>query len=303
MKKIFITGAGGFLGKNLVKRLAKENYTIIAPSSKECNLLSETGLNNYINEKYDLIYHLAAWTQAGDFCSRYRGDQWVINQYINTNVLNWWKMHQSQAKLITFGTSVSYLGHNIHYEKDYMDGIPYGKYYGYAMTKRMLLSGLECLRTQYNMNYLYLIPSTLYGENYHTDKRQPHFIYDLIRKIILGKNLNVNVNLWGDGYQRRELVYVKDAVEWIVNLSDLYSNKIINLGAGCDYSIRDFARKICNEVDFDFKKINFDTSQFVGAKSKVLSIKKLERLLPNRLQTPIEEGVRNTLNWVKNNML
>ena len=38
---------------------------------------------------YDQIIHLAAWTQAGDFCLYHPGEQWIINQQMNTNVLAW----------------------------------------------------------------------------------------------------------------------------------------------------------------------------------------------------------------------
>ena len=50
-----------------------------------------------IKNKFDEIYHLAAWTQAGDFCLKYPADQWINNQIINTNILNWWK--QKNQKL------------------------------------------------------------------------------------------------------------------------------------------------------------------------------------------------------------
>ena len=76
--KIFITGSNGFLGKNLKKSLSHQSV-ITAPSSKECDLLRENSLEDYSVTKYDLIIHLAAWTQAGDFCLKYPGDQWVMN--------------------------------------------------------------------------------------------------------------------------------------------------------------------------------------------------------------------------------
>jgi GDP-L-fucose synthase len=111
MKKAFVTGANGFLGRYLINFLKKKKYNIIFPGSKECNLVNEKSLLNYgLKNKYifDEIYHLAAWTQAGDFCLKYPGDQWIINQKINTNILDWWKNYQPQAKLIFIGTSCAY---------------------------------------------------------------------------------------------------------------------------------------------------------------------------------------------------
>jgi GDP-L-fucose synthase len=74
MKKIFITGASGFLGKFLVNQLKnkfKKNI-IYTPSSKECDLTKENSLIKF-NKKFDTIFHLAAWTQAGDFCLKHPG--------------------------------------------------------------------------------------------------------------------------------------------------------------------------------------------------------------------------------------
>ena len=51
----------------------------------------------------------------------------------------------------------------------------------------MLYIGLLALQKQFGLKYLCLVPATLYGPGYHTDDRQMHFIFDLIRKIARGK--------------------------------------------------------------------------------------------------------------------
>ena len=185
----------------------------------------------------------------------------VINQQINTNTLSWWQKYQPQAKLIAFGTSVSYAVEENLSEDNYMLGIPNEKFYSYAMTKRMLYSGLVSLRRQFGMRYLYAVPSTLYGPGYHTDGRQMHFIFDLIRKIIRGKEYGEQVVLWGDGNQRRELVYIDDFIQILLRLSERLDNELINIGAGEDYSIRDFASHICDLIGYDYSLISFDTTK------------------------------------------
>ena len=84
MKKVFITGGSGFLGKHLQRRLKDEMcYEIDAPSSKDCNWSESQIGNKYTDIEYDYIIHLAAWTQAGDFCLYHPGEQWIKNQKIN----------------------------------------------------------------------------------------------------------------------------------------------------------------------------------------------------------------------------
>ena len=75
-----------------------------------------------------------------------------------------------------------------------MQGEPVKSLYTYAMTKRMLLQGVRALHQQYQLQWLCVVPSTLYGPGYHTDGRQMHFIFDLIRKILRGKYLGKPFN-------------------------------------------------------------------------------------------------------------
>ena len=297
MGSILITGASGFMGKALVERLSAQSHQLVLLDSKSADLTKDSSLLKYNDLKYDLIFHLAAWTQAGDFCLYHQGEQWVINQQINTNTLSWWQKHQPQAKLIAFGTSVSYAVEENLSEDNYMLGIPNEKFYSYAMTKRMLYSGLVSLRRQFGMRYLYVVPSTLYGPGYHTDGRQMHFIFDLIRKIIRGKEYGEQVVLWGDGNQRRELVYVDDFIQILLRLSERVDNELINVGAGEDYSIRDFASRICGLIGYDYSSISFDTTKYVGAKSKCLNVSKLKTFLPDLERTSLQEGLRKTIEW------
>jgi GDP-L-fucose synthase len=275
MKTVLISGSSGFLGKHLVKSLEAQNIEVVALTSKTADLTDCNGLKNIPVRDYDHIFHLAAWTQAGDFCALRGGEQWIINQQINTNMLAWWQKNAPQAKMIAFGTSVSYSVEQNLEETKYLDGQPYEKFYAYAMSKRMLLAGLQCLNKQFGMNYLYGIPSTLYGAGYHMDGRQMHFIYDLIRKILNSHLLELN---------------------------KVAQNDIFNIGGGEDYSIRDFAHIICELTGYDFDSIGFDINQYVGAKSKILEIGKLRNALGKDLQkTPLKDGISKTIDWFLDN--
>lgn len=277
--KVFVTGGGGFLGRHLVPKLEETGCEVIAPRSKVCDLTDTTSLAPFNSVKFDRIFHLAAWTQAGDFCLKYPGDQWIINQQINTNVLAWWSKHQPQAKLIAIGTSCAYPEEGILTEDRYLDGEPTPSLYTYAMTKRMFYQGLRALGQQYGLKWLCVVPSTLYGPGYHSEGKQLHFIYDLVRKIGDASRGGDPPVLWGDGYQRRELIHVEDFVRDMLTLTGQVSNELINIGAGQDHSIREFARLIAEAVGYDEKQIQYDVDAYVGASSKFLVVEKLTREL------------------------
>lgn len=295
--KILITGASGFLGTALCEKLKNEGHQLVKLNSKNCNLTSAASLPNFDHLTYDQIFHLAAWTQAGDFCLHHPAEQWIINQQINTNILSWWQTYQPQAKFISIGTSCSYDPNLELKEENYLLGTPIESLYTYAMTKRMLQVGLESIRKQFGLTYLTVVPSTLYGPSYHTDGRQMHFIFDLIRKILQGKYYGNEVILWGDGSQQRELVYIDDFVEILIQLTQSKKNEIINIGAGKEYPISYFADLICKITGYGFGKIQFDTSKYVGAKSKCLSINKLLASACNPNLTSLEAGLSKTVEW------
>src|SRR5258708_15837094 len=94
--KALVTGATGFLGTHLCRALEGRGDEVVAVGSATADLRNPVSLDRFVGP-FDRIYHLAAWTQAGDFCLSHPGEQWVINQQINTTVLGWWQRRHPQA--------------------------------------------------------------------------------------------------------------------------------------------------------------------------------------------------------------
>jgi GDP-L-fucose synthase len=195
------------------------------------------------------------------------------------------------------GTSCAYAPDSELRESEYMTGEPIDSLYTYAMTKRMLYQGARALNRQYGLRYLCAVPSTLYGPDYHNDGRQMHFIFDLIRKIIRGKEYGERVVLWGDGHQKRELVLVEDFVRILWDLTEKFDNELFNIGAGEEHSIRTFAEKICAIVGYPPGRIEYDANRYVGAKSKCLNVDKVKAAVPHYHLAPLDLGLRKTIEW------
>jgi GDP-L-fucose synthase len=293
--KALITGATGFLGSALRRALEHNADEIVALGSSDCDLRRPDSLRPWDHHSFERIYHLATWTQAGDFCLRHPGEQWLVNQQINTNVLAWWQQRQPQARLIAIGSSCAYDPGLDLVEENYLAGTPTESLLAYAMTKRMLYVGLTALSKQFGLRSLFAVPATLYGPGTHRPGRQSHFVFDVIRKVVRGKQYGEPVVLWGDGYQRRELIYVDDFVSVLLCLAGRDDVDLVNVGHGEDFSIREFASLICRHVGYDFRNVQFDTGRYVGARAKCLRNDRLRRLLPDLRLTPLSAGLPRTI--------
>lgn len=298
MKKVIVIGGTGFIGRALVQRLNLMGCDVTSVGSIDADLRDSASLDKF-DIDYDAVFHLAAWTQAGDFCVHHPGEQWLVNQKINTTVLDWCNRRNPQAKIIAFGTSCAYAPGSPHKESEYLSGEPIADLYTYAMTKRMLYVGLQALHKQFGQEYLVVVPSTVYGPDYYLHGKQLHFVFDLIRKILAYKHYKKPVVLWGDGHQRRELIYIEDFLDDMFSILPFVKNDLINIGADTDFSIRQFATIICEEAGVDPSVIRYDESAYVGARSKILNCEKLREIIPKWKRTELRLGVRRTVRWME----
>lgn len=282
-----------------MRELRRRGMDAVSLSSRDADLRDSAALSRWTTHRFDRIYHLAAWTQAGDFCVTHPGEQWLINQQINTTVVRFWAEAQPQARLISMGTSCAYAEGSDLREAEYLTGTPIAELHTYAMTKRMLLIGQQSLARQFGLKWFTAVPSTLYGPGYHVGTKQMHFIFDLAWKLLASKHHGAPVVLWGDGEQRRELVTLDDFVDTLLRLEERTENEIVNIGAGEDHTIREFATLLCDGLGLDPAIIQYDTTRYVGARAKRLNVERLDELAPDRRRTPLAEGLRSLLAWME----
>jgi len=296
MKTCLVTGATGFLGSHLAPKLEELGFKVYISNTQTANLMKVENLYIYNDIKFDYIFHLAAVTKAGDYCMHHQGDQWLFNQTLNTNILQYWKEQQPQAKMVCMGTSCSYSPGTQMAEENYLTGEPEPSLYTYAMTKRMLLIGLHSLQQQYGLEWVYFIPSTLFGPGFELDDN--HFIFDFIRNCYNAKQGDGKFVLWGDGEQRRELIYIDDAITAMIALMDV-ENEAFNLGSGQDFTINEFARLVCEISEYDHGLVEHDLTKYIGVLEKKIDTTKVLSYIDKDiyLKTSLEEGLKKSIEY------
>jgi GDP-L-fucose synthase len=168
--------------------------------------------------------------------------------------------------MVIMGTSCAYDPNITKTADTYSQGYLDDNLYSYATTKRALYFGVKAYAEQFGLTYQTYIPTTLCGPNF--DLNDKHFIFDLIRKIYWALHTGSEVVLWGDGHQKREVIYVKDAVKIMLN-NQHRKNITLNLSTGHELTIREYADKIAKMIGYT-GPILYDESKFVGVKTKQL---------------------------------
>ena len=76
-------------------------------------------------------------------------------------------------------------------------------------------------------------------------------------------------------------------------------NQVINIGSKKEYSIKNFAKIICDYVGYDFGKIVFDKNKYVGSKGKKLNITKIQKYIRDYKKnlTEEKEGIAEVIEW------
>ncbi len=106
------------------------------------------------------------------------------------------------------------------------------------------------------------------------------------------------VVVWGGGTPRREFLFVDDLADAGLHLLRHYSgDSHINIGAGYDVTIAEFAEHIRRCVDFK-GRIVYDRSRPDGTPGKLLDSSRIQALGST---TALEEGLRLYYAWFLSN--
>ena len=297
--KILILGGSGLLGSAIKRILTKQQYeNILTPRSSELNLLKKESVEKYFEEKNPEYVFMVAGLVGGILGNKKRQADFLYqNTTMILNVLESIKNKCPKTKILFTGSTCIYPRENPQpiNEERFQAGKLEETNKGYAVAKGTGIIACQLYREQYGIDAICVMPTNLYGLNDTYDLENGHMIPSLIKKF-LNANKNKNkVILWGTGNPRREALYSEDCADTLVYLMKNYSSEqIVNIGTGFDYSIKEFA-KIINEEIGETVEIEWDTTKPDGTFEKRTDINRLKKIYPEFNPRSLKEGIKEIL--------
>jgi GDP-L-fucose synthase len=286
--RILITGAGGFVGKNLLAHPDAEPHAVFAARRGALNLDSDV-----CSFRPDCIIHLAG--RVGGIADNIsHPDEFLTdNLRVGLDILDVAKRHNI-LRLINIGSSCMYPldAPQPFREESLFTGPVEPTNESYAMAKLAIAKLCE------GYGYKTLVPSNLYGPHGHFDGDKAHAVHAIMARVHRDKMCKSDyTTVWGDGTARREFLFVGDLAGCIWRAVEHYDSLpvIMNVGTGIDLSMDEWTEAISRVVGFTGKTLHLDNKPS-GAAAKVMDATRA-RDWGWVASTSAEDGLRQTLEW------
>jgi UDP-glucose 4-epimerase len=155
---------------------------------------------------------------------------------------------------------------------------------------------------EHGLRYTICRPFNAYGpgEMPEDEPGIAHMVPDVIRKVLGGQK---PLQIFGSGEQTRTLTYVDDIADGIVTatFADAAENEDFNISAGEEMAVAEIARVIweeCGEDPGAFELEHIGSFE-VDVQRRWPDVSKAERVLGWKAQTPVREGIRSTVEWLR----
>lgn len=305
--RVLVTGATGFLGKNLIEYLPNylgRDYKISGIGSMNYDLINQHACRKAL-EYYnpDVIVH-AAGTVGGIGANKENPGKFMYNNLIMGANLIEEARKQMVPRFVLLGTVCSYPKHTEvpFNELDIWNGYPEETNAPYGIAKKTLMRLLQAHGEQYGMRGANLVPVNMYGPHDHFNLTSSHVIPALILKFYDAiKNGKQEVPIWGTGEASREFLYAEDCAEAIaLAIQKNVSLDPINIGTGKEIKIKDLVTEIAEQMGYE-GFINYDTSKPDGQPRRCLNTQKAEETLGFTAKTDLQTGLKQTIDWFLDN--
>ena len=308
MYKCLVTGGAGFIGSNLVDKLidlgfdvsiidnlssGREDY--INPQARFYNLdIRSTKVKEiFEKEKFHFVFHLAAQIDV-----RFSIKNPDIDNHINvTGGLNILKnCNDNKVRKIIFSST----GGAIYGENSPIPTSETAQPYPispYGINKLCFEKYLNYYHKVFGQNYTTLRFANIYGPRQYTGG-ECGVVSIFIDKAINDQPYTIN----GNGSKTRDFVYVGDVVNAFVKAMDLEYNGEINIGLGREVSISDVVYSLDKALGKKTKR-KYGPAIPGEQERSCLDASLAGNILGWSPKVNLEEGIKRTIKWAKNNSI
>ena len=312
MNKVFVTGAAGFIGSNLIDRLLKDGYKVVgwdnlstgrikfigeALNNPNFTLIKGDNLNvSALSEAMigcDVVFHLAANADVR-FGLNHPSKDLNQNTIATFNVLQ--AMKERGIKKIIFSSTGSVYGESKKIPTPENAEFPIQTSL-YGASKVACESMIQAYSEGYGFeSYIFRFVSIL-GERY----THGH-IFDFYKQLIEHPEY---LNVLGDGTQRKSYLYIQDCVDAMLHVLSLKSEtkvNIYNLGTNEYVQVNESVRFILEHLNLKPEiRYSGGNKGWIGDNPFIfLDTTKIRNTGWNAKLT-IKQGVISTLTWLQKN--
>lgn len=315
-KRVLVTGASGFIGSHLCKRLRASGdchvigLDISLPAySRPMDLCDEFYLTDlriaasaasHIN-KVDEVYALAADMGGMGYISSNHVNILRNNLLINLNTIE--AASKANVHRYFYASSACVYPDYLQAETDNEglreeDAYPAAPQDAYGWEKLTSEKLAEYYRDERHLPVRIARFHNVYGPLGCFDGGREKAPAALCRKIATAKLLgNDSIDVWGDGKQTRSFLYVDDCIEGILRLVESSYASPLNLGSSRAVDIDSLALMIMRIAGVELELHHVDGPQGVRGRNSDNSRTRL--ILGWMKTTSLEEGLMRTYEWIE----